>query len=1329
MVSLSDLRNADGTWKTGFPVIGDRTKVGKYTPIHPGSDINIDLQGGPDYGQQDENYGKAAWATQGPATAKKFENKINDSDGLGYVTLQAPEAARSNNSFSKAYLAETEEGLAKGRISPVNFQAALDSVVSHIQSRAKGGDPFNGTPPKNIEDLRQLFPTMTFEARKGLIDGLGSPAASQALGTVSVKDVLKGFIAHPDKPTGSIVSVLQFDKDHPGAVSASDLGVPAHDSYRFVHAGVHLGDLTRPIDIYEMYADELQRSRSWFRSLDMGRPIKSLGSGIILDHGALKPDDLEALRNGRSPGVDSDSSSAVAQGDGRSGTGMGGERLGGAEGGGRATHVAGLDGQSDLGPTSGRPGGGGGSDTKASDRRASSEPGAAEPKLTQFPRDVRALPKDGIAAKASRGRLGSKSKVLYANHKAYREVVSHLGAHQTSKGVHFNRRDAQNALSSVTTHAELAVMHGDEVTASGLRSLAAEMRSAIAGDDGELSVVRIHAGIPAWEVASIRNHELTHGVSNKYPLSHDDYDALTRQGNDPSSPTHGAYQAATEALRIKGYSERQLWRELPSWISGGPQHYRELGISDADARALQFSYLKKVLDKHGADAINAFARVGGDLTRQVGKSLNALDVPPAMPEGRALDSVTKPSADPADPLRPLNKKITKYMTAQGVNPSRYGHVLGQHVHNGTMAEMGLTPAQQRQLSDVHANAIAEASGSDTSGAAEPHLNPAASTDGPDASLGKWPIPTTEDEILGARSAGLLSSPKMMGRILASHLSYLGLEEASRIPGSVLDGLVSHVTGKDRTLGGASVPAMLRAAKLGATQGVREGLKIIKNGPASVASPLSSHHPQFTSTSPLLEKWVNGVHNAHTGTYHAIKVYALSRSLSEQASLQAMNEARQGLITGGKKAIAARAEALYQNPSPAMLVSGITESEEAVFQGKNILSSSFQTTVDHMEKKGYKALPFAARFAVPYPTVPVNVGLKAAEYATGTAYAPLRFAQAVMKQHGTFSAEDQRSLSRTFGRGATGAALIGLGVALAHRGVTKASEESKQRPGFIQMGGRWFPTSGVAPFANLVQLGIDLKGASDHHDQHEPMHLGDALGSLLTEQPMLKLGATNPTDFLSGDYKGQRLVGSQLGSLIPSALNDVSASTDSVKRRTDGYLGPAMNRIPGLREKLSPRLDAFGETIPEEGVGKMFDFTNSVPVSPMDTPAMQRLQYYHDNPVAMDPETRQVKQQLTQKGRNGTLTAPDIRAAVQGGQLSRSAGSTLYREANTPNGLDPRVQEFGKLPVDRAVKVYDMASPEEQRLFGPTLQKRLGRDQMMHPTPQGQNLLKLLGPRK
>ena len=55
-----------------------------------------------------------------------------------------------------------------------------------------------------------------------------------------------------------------------------------------------------------------------------------------------------------------------------------------------------------------------------------------------------------------------------------------------------------------------------------------------------------------------------------------------------------------------------------------------------------------------------------------------------------------------------------------------------------------------------------------------------------------------------------------------------------------------------------------------------------------------------------------------------------------------------------------------------------------------------------------------------------------------------------------------------------------------------------------------------------------------------------------------------------------------GSVVPTIVADTARAQDDIERRTEGPLQRVQSRIPGLREKLPPRLNVFGQDLPRYG---------------------------------------------------------------------------------------------------------------------------------------------------
>ena len=99
-----------------FFYFSDWTRVGTYKGLD--GNLNISLQGGPDYAQTKKNLDNdAGWAFTDEKAWTNFNNKVNDStDGVGLIALLKRDNLRGNPTFLKAYIAEVKNAIKKGRL-------------------------------------------------------------------------------------------------------------------------------------------------------------------------------------------------------------------------------------------------------------------------------------------------------------------------------------------------------------------------------------------------------------------------------------------------------------------------------------------------------------------------------------------------------------------------------------------------------------------------------------------------------------------------------------------------------------------------------------------------------------------------------------------------------------------------------------------------------------------------------------------------------------------------------------------------------------------------------------------------------------------------------------------------------------------------------------------------------------------------------------------------------------------------------------------------------------------------------------------------------------
>jgi hypothetical protein len=115
---------------------------------------------------------------------------------------------------------------------------------------------------------------------------------------------------------------------------------------------------------------------------------------------------------------------------------------------------------------------------------------------------------------------------------------------------------------------------------------------------------------------------------------------------------------------------------------------------------------------------------------------------------------------------------------------------------------------------------------------------------------------------------------------------------------------------------------------------------------------------------------------------------------------------------------------------------------------------------------------------------------------------------------------------------------------------------------------------------------------------------------------------------------------------------------------------------------------------------------------------------------MTPDERnrkKLEKELLQQARSGDMEGftDALTDAVADGKLSRTAAKDLMKEAQVPEG----VAGFAKLPLEVALKAFEVATDQEKELWGPALLKKVARSQpetLMHNQASLQDVLRGLG---
>jgi 2'-5' RNA ligase len=449
-----------------------------------------------------------------------------------------------------------------------------------------------------------------------------------------------------------------------------------------------------------------------------------------------------------------------------------------------------------------------------------------------------------------------------------------------------------------------------------------------------------------------------------------------------------------------------------------------------------------------------------------------------------------------------------------------------------------------------------------------------------------------------RKAGFLARIPTHLRNIFGNTLFQQMEEVSRMPAAMMDTLIS-LGNKRRTVAGPSATAVGRAIGKAATTGLKEAGQVMKKG-LTDAEAKEQQLQEVRFRNPVLDSYARYVFRSLSASDAVFFRGAYDRALSERARLQAMSEAREGLIK--RDQVKAREKEIRENPDLDIDLAAKEDARIAVFRNENAISKRVTALRGTFGSGGN----FAVDMVLPFDRTPSNIFVKTLEYTPlGYGRNVIQAGRALMNRE--FTPEQQRAFAQTFGRATTGTfGVMLLGYVLAARGMMTGfyDEEDKDRealrraagrmPASVRIGDRWYSVGGLAPLGTLLAL-----GATVHRETHEevkdeedrPLRSLKASSKFVFDLPLMR-GTKDIVDAASQPGSlGQRL-GRIGASFIPAPVADVGTLADDSQRDTASSLrgfrkvgsefaNEIRARLLVARISLPPKVDVFGEPVRTE----------------------------------------------------------------------------------------------------------------------------------------------------
>ena len=289
--------------KSGFIYFSDRTRVGTYTGLNPDSQISIPLQGGMGYAFIPQNVqAEAGWAFTSDNIFTRFRDKVNETDGIGYVALYTKENLRANGTFLLAYIAEVKYALASGKLTQADFRSEINGLRERFLAKKVKDKDFISRDVewyslwnkkwKTPEDLQAALDAAGFETRAAAFSAKKATTKNAKPGDLSggqlasKRSVKKGMpdvigmidlFVEPDladRKRGEIIGAVQFQQGQESAVVAGDIGSDEHFSYPLVIRGRGIGVFDSTVNVLDVIKTQKEKNQA-LRSAETSFPTSS----------------------------------------------------------------------------------------------------------------------------------------------------------------------------------------------------------------------------------------------------------------------------------------------------------------------------------------------------------------------------------------------------------------------------------------------------------------------------------------------------------------------------------------------------------------------------------------------------------------------------------------------------------------------------------------------------------------------------------------------------------------------------------------------------------------------------------------------------------------------------------------------------------------------------------------------------------------------------------------------------------------------------------------------------------------------------------------------
>lgn len=427
-----------------------------------------------------------------------------------------------------------------------------------------------------------------------------------------------------------------------------------------------------------------------------------------------------------------------------------------------------------------------------------------------------------------------------------------------------------------------------------------------------------------------------------------------------------------------------------------------------------------------------------------------------------------------------------------------------------------------------------------------------------------------EKALALWKAGLLTGIRTSGLNTLSNMTHSVTETAKDIPAVLVDKTAALFTGK-RTLA-----FTIKGTKEGVIKGLKDGWTYLKTGHSErdIGKKLD-----YTKVNFGTGKFAKALQAYEETIFHLLGAEdqpfyygAKARSIASQAIAQGKTKGLKG------KDLDAFVGKKIKTPTDDMLTAAVHDAEVAVFQNRTALgdiAKSIQRT-----KVGQILVPFG-RTPSAVATQIIN-------------YTPVGAVAEVAKQIGK-GEFNQREFSQAFGRAAVGTGILFLGGLLLEADLLtldRPRNEKERRlwelegrkANSIKIDGKWRSIQVLGPAGNVLIIGGHFKNELSKEGSPTKAIVKALSGSAksFSEQTFVQ-GVNKAVDALTSPERSfENWFSSMAGSVVPTIVADIARAQTEKEVRVDGAIQRIQSRVPGLRGKLPPKIDVFGQDLPRYG---------------------------------------------------------------------------------------------------------------------------------------------------